>query len=126
MMKLLDKTYDFIEDHKFVWILVSGQATRIHEMILLIFHIYFIFSHINIALFDGKQYFLAPSTQNHAESFGNYINKSVLDPKHAKFEEQLEFGHVQEDKYFLKQTGSTIRETDSELFSLTRDTFRYL
>ena len=32
--------------------------------------------------------------QNHAESYGNYVKKSVLDPNRAKFDENSEFGYV--------------------------------
>ena len=32
---------------------------------------------------------------NHAESLRIYANKSFLDPKRAKFDEKLHFGHVQ-------------------------------
>ena len=34
------------------------------------------------------------STQSHAESFRNFIKKSVLDPKHAKLNQNSDFGHV--------------------------------
>ena len=43
---------------------------------------------------DGaqKHCFLCSSTQNHAESFR--IKNFVLDPKHAKLDQQSDFGHV--------------------------------
>ena len=34
--------------------------------------------------FYMKYVFFGSSMQNHAESFGNYVNKSLLDPKHNK------------------------------------------
>ena len=37
---------------------------------------------------------LDSSTQNHAESFGNYLTNLVLDPKRAKMDQKLDFGHV--------------------------------
>ena len=42
----------------------------------------------------SKSCFFNFSTQNHAESFGNYLKKSALDPKRAKLNQKSEFGHV--------------------------------
>ena len=42
--------------------------------------------------FDGKTVFLDSSTQNHAESFRNLIEKSVLDTKRAKVTKSLVSG----------------------------------
>ena len=38
---------------------------------------------------------LGSSTQNHAESYGNYGKNAFVDPKRAKFYEKSEFWHVQ-------------------------------
>ena len=38
-----------------------------------------------------KNIFFSFSTQNHAESFGNYIKKSVLDPNLAKLNNHMVF-----------------------------------
>ena len=43
----------------------------------------------------SKPCFLSFSTQNHAESSGNYIKKYVLDPKRAKLDQQF-CGHFTE------------------------------
>ena len=32
--------------------------------------------------------------QNHAERFRNYLKSSILDPKHAKLNQNSDFGHV--------------------------------
>ena len=37
---------------------------------------------------------MSSSTQNHAESFRNYLKKSVLDPKRAKLNYNSDFSHV--------------------------------
>ena len=48
--------------------------------------------------------FLGSSTRKHAESYGNYVQKFFLEPKHDNFDEKSDFGHVylprpdQEDK----------------------------
>ena len=44
--------------------------------------------------FYQKPSFLSFSTQNHVESFMNLINKSVLDPKRARLNQNSDFGHV--------------------------------
>ena len=49
---------------------------------------------INMTFSMEKQCFWDSSIQNHAESSGNYLKKSVLDPKHAKLDQQPEHGHV--------------------------------
>ena len=41
--------------------------------------------------------FLDSSTQNDAESSGNYVEKPIWDPKGEKLDEKSEFGHVQQD-----------------------------
>ena len=43
-----------------------------------------------------NQCFWDSSPQNHAESSGNYVNNSCLNPKRAKFDEMSEVGHVHE------------------------------
>ena len=42
----------------------------------------------------SKQCFLDSSTQNHAESSSNFLNKSVWDPKCAKFNQNSDIDHV--------------------------------
>ena len=42
--------------------------------------------------FDGKTVFLDTSTQNHAESFRNFVKNAVLDPKRAKMTKSLVSG----------------------------------
>ena len=46
------------------------------------------------------------SVQNHAESFGNYVKNSVLDPKHAKLNQNSDFGHVRTYSW-LHKSGNT-------------------
>ena len=41
-----------------------------------------------------KNVFLDSSMQNHSESFGNYLKKSVLEPKRTKLNQVSEHGHV--------------------------------
>ena len=41
-----------------------------------------------------KRWFMDSSTQNHAEPIWNYLKKSALEPKRAKLEQRLSFGHV--------------------------------
>ena len=69
---------------------IKGDSLRILHDFLRTFWICDLF----LNFWVSKPCSLSFSTQNHAESFGNYINKSVLDPKRAKFHQQLEFGHV--------------------------------
>ena len=40
---------------------------------------------VYVCAFNEKTCFLGFSTQNHAESYGNYVKKSFLNPKCAKF-----------------------------------------
>ena len=44
--------------------------------------------------FLSNSIFLDSSTQNLAESFDNYINKLVLEPASAKFNQNSDFAHV--------------------------------
>ena len=45
-------------------------------------------------MFLREKCFLDSSTQNHAEASRNYIKKLVLEPTHAKFYQNSDFGHV--------------------------------
>ena len=45
--------------------------------------------------FVGKQCFLSFFTQSHAESFRNFVKKSVLKPKLANFDQRSSFAQVQ-------------------------------
>ena len=55
--------------------------------------------------FHAKTMFLDSSTQNHAESFRNFIKDLVLDPKHGKFTKSLVSGI-----WFLSpEAGGTLR-----------------
>ena len=45
--------------------------------------------------FKSFMHFLGFSMQSHAESCGNYVEKSCLDPKHTKIDKRSELGHVQ-------------------------------
>ena len=49
--------------------------------------------------------FLDSSTQNHAEPFWNYLEKSVLDPKRAKLDQNSDFGHVRTRQGQSRRTG---------------------
>ena len=52
----------------------------------------FLYKHVRF--FDGFSKFFSSSTQNHAESFRNYLKKLICDPKRATFDPKSEFGHV--------------------------------
>ena len=42
----------------------------------------------------SKPCFFSFSTQSHAESSKKFVENSVLDPKHAKLDQNSDFGHV--------------------------------
>ena len=58
--------------------------------------------------------FLTSSTQNHAESFRNFLKKSVWDPRRAKLYQNSDFGHVRTYSrlHKLRNTQGKIYKTD--------------
>ena len=62
------------------------QNFKFYDFYILINHFMF--------FFIDKICFWEASTQNHAEPSGNYLKKSVLDPKRAKLDQKSEHGHV--------------------------------
>ena len=57
-------------------------------------------------------YILSFSTQNHAESFRNFLKKSVLDSKRAKWEQKSDFGHVRTYSWLHK-----LRNTQGKMYA---------
>ena len=49
---------------------------------------------LSLSFLVSKPCFLSFSTQNHAESYENYLKNLVLDPIHAKLNKNSDFGHV--------------------------------
>ena len=49
---------------------------------------------LQTTFFDGFNMLMSFLAGNDAERYRNYFKKSVLDPKHAKFDQNLSFRHV--------------------------------
>ena len=75
-------------EHIYIYTYVHVYVYIYTYMIYIYIYMIYIYTYI-------YRCFLGFSTQSHAESFGNYIKKSFLDPKRAKSYEKSAFGYVQ-------------------------------
>ena len=58
-----------------------------------------------------KTMFLDSSMQNHVEPLWDYLKKSVLEPKHATFNQNSDFGHVRTYSWLHK-----LRNTQGKIY----------
>ena len=60
---------------------------------------------------NPKNIVFSSSTQNHAESFRNFVKNSVLDPTRAKLNQNSDFGHVRTYSWLHK-----LRNTQGKIY----------
>ena len=61
--------------------------------------------------------FLSFSTQSHAESSRNFFKNLVLDPKHAKLDQNSDFGHVRTCQDLSRRTSTYCKPAEILFFS---------
>ena len=54
--------------------------------------------------------------KNHTESSGNFIKNPILNPQHAKFDQQSEIGHVRTCQDLSKRTSTYCKPAEISLF----------
>ena len=89
------------------------------------FEVFFVFLFCQMLRFlVSKPCFLNFSTQSHAESFGNYLKKQVLDPKRPKLNQNSDFGDSCPDLPRPVQEGRSLSAKRIFLFFFKTKPFR--